>query len=154
MKHAITLIAISGFLLSAGFVVSQDVKPGQPASPQNDELSTVTRKQRDENIWMKAKQKHAHSIFDGLTEGDFTKVEEGAKSMYGSGILERWMGRRPETDRHEYDGQANALDYSLKELVRHSQKKDVDGAMTAYVMMSQACVRCHTLIRDHNDDPR
>ena len=128
----------------------------QPAAGQTASVSKAvqggerTIKLTDQDVWMKAKQQHSQIIFSGLTGGDFKKIENGATLMFGAGLLEKWLSDRNlnAQQKYAYEGQSNAFDYSLKELVRHSRQKDIDGALNAYVMMSQTCVRCHQLVRD------
>jgi len=63
--------------------------------------------------------------------------------MFESGVLEKWMADQDYIDHYAYKGEANAFDFALKELLRHSERKDVDRVLNAYVMISQTCVCCH-----------
>lgn len=98
--------------------------------------------------WMKNKQRHAQGVFAALTEGDFEKLSRSADLLYRNGIFEKWLADRKVSDDSEFEGQNNAFEYSIKELRRTAGRKDIVGALNAYVMMTQSCVRCHTLIRD------
>ena len=151
---SLTAIAVTGLALVSADAFD-DRKSTAARQTQKQDKAAQPSKKADKadaaNTWMKAKQRHAHEIFDGLTEGDFEKIDLAARTMFMSGVIEKWLGGPEYQDHHAYEGQLNAFEYSLKELARHAKAKDVDGALHAYVMMSQSCVRCHRLIRDDGD---
>lgn len=119
----------------------------------SDDEKSGDRKSGDENVaardkWMKAKQIHAQDIFAGLTDGDFDRMATSGRLLLGSGILEAWLKSREFTKQSDYRGQMYALEYANKELIRHAEDRNMEGALSAYVSLSQACVRCHMLLRD------
>ena len=144
MKPFLCTLAIIGLAVVAAFGFD-DQKRAAPAATETGRKDAANA---EPNKWMKAKQKHAQSIFAGLTEGDFDRIEKSAGQMYGSGLMEKWMGDREFSGHYAYEGQSNAFEYSLKELRRHAKQRDINGTLNAYVMMSQSCVRCHSLVRD------
>ena len=154
MKNLPITLAVMSIALSAGFVFCQEdqsaVSPKATTEKKKEE--PVPPKEEPEEVranrWMKAKQRNAHLIFDGLTEGDFEKVAKGAKFMRSSGALERWLSDQNYFDHYAYDGQANTFNYAVRELQRHAERNDIQGALNAYVMLSQTCVRCHSVVRD------
>lgn len=147
MKRFICAVAIIGLVFAAAHGFDDKNAPEKQPDPAIKSLPRDA-KAADRNNWMKAKQKHAQNIFAGLTEGDFERIEKSAGLMYGSGLIEKWLGDREYSGHYAYEGQTNAFEYSLKELRRHAKEKDINGALNAYVMMSQTCVRCHSLVRD------
>lgn len=143
-----------GLIAGAATVVPQTAQTETSKPTQGVTEPTAVAEQKNpvkqtSDVWMKAKQRNAHAIFDGLTEGDFEKIEASTLKMMGNNFLERWMVDRKEYEQYfAYHGQLNAFEYSTKELWRFAKQKDMDGALQAYVRMSQSCVRCHSLIRE------
>ncbi len=150
MKRFVCVTTFVGVVCTAISGFAEDNKrtfdSAKGASPAKADAKDQGK--QDPNLWMKAKQQHAHEIFSGLTEGDLKKVEQGASMMYGVGYLERWLADSELKKHSSYEGQANAFEYSLKEMVRHAKEEDINGALNDYLMMSRTCVRCHRLIRD------
>lgn len=121
------------------------------ASPEG--ADEAAQSATDPDLWMKSKQQSAQSIFAGLTQGDFDEVERSARRMLFVNVLEQWLRDEDFTRESDYRGQLNAFEFAAKELVRHAEDENMDGALEAYVQMSQSCVRCHQLIRDPMDAP-
>lgn len=144
MKSLVGSSIIVALTLGSPFFMSQT----QKTAKQEDKKATAKQKRKVDQ-WMKAKQSHAHEIFDGLIASDFKKIEDASAKMIGNNFLERWMANRKEYEKHfAYHGQLNSFEYSTKELWRFAKQKDLDGALKAYGVMSRSCVRCHQLIRD------
>ncbi|MGD9857471.1 MAG: hypothetical protein AB7U20_21220 [Planctomycetaceae bacterium] len=97
---------------------------------------------------MAVKLSSAQQIFEHLTRGDFEQLETSARRMQVLNFLEQWQREREFKQASDYQGQLNAFEFSTKELMRHAKDKNVDGALKAYLAMSESCVRCHELIRD------
>ncbi len=102
----------------------------------------------DMDRWMALKLTSSQRIFEGLTKGDFDQMERAARRMNVMNLLEQWSRNNTIRDRSDYQGQLNAFDFATKELVRYAGDHDMDGALKAYVAMSESCVRCHQVIRD------
>lgn len=97
--------------------------------------------------WMEAKLASSQRVFESLTRGDFQSLEENSRRLVVLNFMEQWIRSNSFVDKSDYQGQLNAFEFATKELVRHAQAQDIEGALTAYVKMSQSCVRCHELIR-------
>ncbi|MFV0445119.1 MAG: hypothetical protein ACK5Q5_16205 [Planctomycetaceae bacterium] len=140
-KRQRLVMALGISLLGATWLLQADDRPTatQEATPSPD----------DHDGWMKLKLVSSQQVFEGLTDGDFKKVENSARRMLVLNLLEQWAKRNEFTKKSEYRGQLNAFEFSVKELVRHAEDHDAEGALEAYVSMSRSCVRCHQLIRDH-----
>ena len=108
----------------------------------------VTPPPGDMDRWMALKLTSSQRIFEGLTKGDFEQMERAARRMNVMNLLEQWSRDNAVRDQSDYQGQLNAFDFATKELVRHAGDHDMDGALKAYVAMSESCVRCHQVIRD------
>lgn len=133
-------------VLTAGMALAlpADDRATKPAATD----AAVSPAADDHDGWMKLKLISSQQAFEGLTHGEFSKVETAARRMLVLNLLEQWAKREEFTRRSQYRAQLNAFEYSVKELVRTAGDHDSDGALEAYVSMSRSCVRCHELIRD------
>lgn len=106
------------------------------------------REEEDPDRWMQAKLSATQEIFEGLTKGDLEAVTTNARRMQAVHILEQWLRDTGFEEESEYQGQLNAFEFANKELIRFAGADDMDGALGAYQMLTESCVRCHQLIRD------
>ena len=83
--------------------------------------------------WMQVKLKSAQDVFAGLTNGDFTAVENSARRMQVLNVLEQWSARREFIGKSDYQGQLNAFEFATRELVRHA----VDGMIARLTFWSR-----------------
>jgi hypothetical protein len=140
--------AAAGVTLAGLAVQGQPTaKPAAKAEASNaDDAEDHEGSESDK--WMRIKLKASQGIFDGLTRGDHQKIEDNARRMLLLNFLEQWRRDNDFTRESEYEAQLNAFEYANKELIRTAHHKDIDGALDAYVRLSQSCVRCHQIIRD------
>lgn len=151
MKSLIGSSIVVTLLASTPLFVARTQESSKPSAGQKPVESPAGKQKQDHqsDVWMKAKQSHAHEIFDGLIDSDFKKIETASAKMLGNNFLERWLADRKEYKQSfAYHGQLNAFEFSTKELLRFAKQEDIDGALKAYGMLSRSCVRCHRLIRD------
>lgn len=161
------LMTFTGCLLCAGLLATQSggasdeaaagsvrnsAAANQPQEkkpvPADSAIATPADDKASADRWMLAKRHHAHEIFSGLTDGDYERIANGGRRMLVTGILEKWLRDSEFAKQSDYKGQLNAFEFANKELIRHAENQDIDGALTAYVKLSQSCVRCHKLVRD------
>lgn len=98
--------------------------------------------------WMAIKLTSAQEIVKHLTSADFEQLEASARRMHVMNFLEKWQREEDFAEQSEYQGQLNAFEFATKELIRHSQDENIDGALKSYVAITESCVHCHSLIRD------
>ncbi len=134
------LCAIAGGTLS-GLVQTSTADDAPDKSPQTE---------RDR--WMSVKLNSAQRILEDLTCGEFDRMETDARRMHVMNFLEQWQREEDFENKSDYQGQLNAFEFATKELIRHAADDNSDGALKAYVAMTESCVRCHQLIRDGQDD--
>ena len=147
MKHRrLTLLAALSVLSLAGsvFTVFGNAQPAVKKAPQVDD----EKAQADANKWMRLKLHSSQEIFAALTRGDSQQIETNARRMLVLNLLEKWIADNPLTDQTNYQAQLNAFEYATKELVRTGKSNDIDGALHAYGLLANSCVKCHQLIRD------
>jgi hypothetical protein len=116
------------------------------AAAADDEPEAAAPEERDR--WMAAKLTSSQQILEHLTRGEFEELETSARRMQVMNFLEQWLREEDFARESEYQGQLNAFEFATKELTRHAGDENVDGALNAYVAMTESCVRCHSLIRD------
>ena len=97
---------------------------------------------------MTVKLTSAQQILADLTSGDFERLETSARRMQVMNFLEKWLRDENFANKSGYQGQLNAFEFATKELIRNAQDNNTDGALKAYVALTESCVRCHQLIRD------
>ena len=136
-KHRAVTAAIAVLFIGLTLALRADDRGKTPAPDDHDG-------------WMELKLRSSQQVFESLTHGEFDKIETAARRMLVLNLLEQWMKRKEFTRQSEYKGQLNAFEFSVKELVRHAEDNNTEGALEAYVTMSRSCVRCHELIRDLN----
>lgn len=129
-------------------VDKEKLKVDESVSGESEKPAEETEKDVSPDRWMLAKRRHAQHIFEGLTDGDFEAVAVSGRRMLVTGVLERWLRENDYVKQSAYQGQLHAFEYANKEVIRHAEARDIDGALKAYVQLSQSCVRCHKLIRD------
>ncbi|MFN8705056.1 MAG: hypothetical protein ACK526_20260 [Planctomyces sp.] len=139
----------SGIGLSSAsqlFAESSQKADTKDTSAQADEEVSAEKEASDR--WMLAKRHHVQEIFRGLTDGDFELMESSGRRMVVTGILEKWMKEHNTSNPDEYQKQLKAFEAANRDLIRHAEAEDIDGALKAYVAISQSCVHCHKLLRD------
>ncbi len=104
--------------------------------------------QAGKDRWMTVKLNAAQQILADLTSGDFDQLEKSARRMQVMNFMEQWQRDAEVKRKSDYQGQLNAFEFSTKELIRYAGDQDTEGALGAYVALTQSCVRCHQLIRD------
>lgn len=97
--------------------------------------------------WMKQKARMSHNILDGLTDGDFAKIELNAQKMNVINFLEKMVASdKPEYK--EYMRQLNSFETATRDLLRQAHNKNIEGATLAYTQLTVSCVQCHRVVRD------
>ena len=139
MKRRITVISVVGLCALAAVTLTD----GGRWTTADDE-SPATAQDR----WMAAKLSSAQHALEHLTRGEFDKLQATARRMQVMNFLEQWRREEDFEEKSDYQGQLNAFEFATKELIRHAGDENTDGALEAYVAMTETCVRCHTLIRD------
>lgn len=137
-----TLIRLAGLLaVLTALVLLPAHAPAQKADTdrkidERDKAST----------WMTKKLDFSQQILAGLTRGDFALVRKNADAMVVVGYLEKYdRARNP-----EYRRQIRYFDDAVKELIRQTDRKNLNGAALAYTQLTLSCVHCHTILRDAN----
>jgi cytochrome c556 len=100
-------------------------------------------KTEDASFWMKRKLELSQKVFAALTEGDFDTIDQSARTMGKLNTIEKFIrGRNP-----EYRAQLEIFKFANEELIRHADKKNIDGATLAFNQLTLSCVNCHKQLR-------
>ena len=112
-------------------------------------LLPATLTAEDENddkgpsFWMKQKLKYSQEMLNGLALEDYALIEKNAIAMKGLNKLEFFIRQKPEG----YRTQLKTFEFSVSELVRNAEDKNIDGATLAFTQMAISCVNCHKELR-------
>lgn len=99
--------------------------------------------EKEPSFWMKQKLKYSQEILNGLAMEDYESIENSALSMKGLSKIESFVRQKPEG----YRVQLKTFEFSVNELARNAQEKNIDGATLAFTQMTISCVNCHKELR-------
>ena len=107
-------------------------------------LTAEDEKKNDEpSFWMKQKLTYSQEILNGLAKEDYEVITKNAMAMQGLNKIEMFVRQKPEG----YRTQLKTFQFSVNELVRNAEDKNLDGATLAFTQMTISCVNCHKEIR-------
>lgn len=122
---------------------------GQPSAPLDtqkqpavEETPKVTA-EKTMSFWMAKKLEFSKAILESLTKGDFESMAKNAERMQRLGKLEGFVRRNK-----DYQTQLHSFEVANQELVRHSVRRNVEGATLAFNQLTSSCVACHTMLRE------
>jgi cytochrome c556 len=136
LNHGKTETSMKAFI--AAGVVTVCALAAQPARTQEG-------KEQDINFWMKKKLDYSQAILSGLATADFDAINKNATSMDRLSKLEKFVRR---SDAEEYRAQLRVFLAANKDLIKATEKKNIDGATLAFTQMTLSCVNCHKALRD------
>ena len=97
---------------------------------------------------MQAKLASTQVILAELTYGDLAGVAKHARATQAVDALEYWLRGRTFRRRSEYHKQLNHYQFALRELARHAEDENIEGALESWLDVNRSCVECHNLLRD------
>jgi hypothetical protein len=93
---------------------------------------------------MKTKLKHAQMVLEGLTQENFVKIQESAKSMSALSRAAEWnVHKSPEYVRFSREFRQITTD-----MEKHAKNKNLDACTLDYIQMTLTCVACHKHVRN------
>ena len=101
------------------------------------------KEDNEPSFWMKQKLKYSQEILNGLAQEDYELITKNAAAMQGLNKIEFFVRQKPEG----YRTQLKSFQFSVNELVRNAQDKNIDGATLAFTQMTISCVNCHKEVR-------
>ena len=99
----------------------------------------------DQNLvpFMRAKLQHAQKAMEGMALEDFGLIAKSAQELSLISQAENWQVLQTA----EYRRQSTEFRRSADALKTAADKKNLDGAVLAYVDMTMKCVQCHKYVR-------
>ncbi len=144
MKVLILAIGI-GTISVAAYCQQQPTKQPEKVVDERasaDDTPKVT-KEKTMSFWMAKKLELSKAILESLTKGDFETLAKDAEQMRKLGKLEGFVRRNK-----VYQNQLQNFETANQELVRHSSRRNVEGATLAFNQLTTSCVACHTMLRE------
>jgi hypothetical protein len=115
-----------------------------PSSSRAEEPEKPQAKQGVRSFWMEKKLDYSQAILSGLATADFDEVGKNARAMNGLSEIEKFVrGKTP-----GYRTQLKFFRFTNDELIRQSDRGNLDGAALAFTQLTLTCVNCHKHIRD------
>ncbi|TWU22282.1 hypothetical protein Pla52o_33380 [Novipirellula galeiformis] len=95
------------------------------------------------SFWMQKKMEYSQDVLRGLAMADFKGMAENARQMRLLSKVEGFVRR----GNPEYQVQLHAFERICDELIRQSDKGNLEGATLAFNHLTLSCVSCHKLLR-------
>ena len=113
------------------------------ANPSTDDDVPKVTSEKTMSFWMAEKLELSKAILESLTTGDFDTMAKDAEQMQRLGRIEGLVRRNK-----DYQTQMHSFRLANQELIRHSMRKNVEGATLAFNQLTTSCVVCHTMLRE------
>ena len=115
---------------------------GEPTATSGDVEGTSDEEKA--SYWMTQKLRFSQEILAGLARADFDAINKNAEAMKGLSRVELFVRARTPG----YRTQMRAFEFATSELLRTSQRENLEGATLAFTQLSVSCVQCHKELRD------
>ncbi|MDB5386099.1 MAG: hypothetical protein JWM11_1745 [Planctomycetaceae bacterium] len=109
------------------------------AAPDKD----AEKSEQAVGAFMRKKLKLSEQALEGIVNEDFQMIQKAAEELDK-------MGRQKEWDVFSLDEYAHfSAEFRriAKSLGKQAEKKNIDGAVNAYMQMTMSCVECHKFTR-------
>src|SRR5947209_6212822 len=137
MKRAVMVLAVLALIWHVSLRSGQgeDAREGKPRGSKNtDQVKDL----------MHQKLVRSQDLLEGISVGDFDKIEKNADELLVLSNKAEWMVLQ--TPR--YKMYSDDFRRAAEELGRNARKKNLDAASLSYVEMTLNCVRCHKYVRE------
>lgn len=132
--------------------VQKDRKPPreekEAAAAEKLKASPAKKVDRAQSRWMEIKLTSTQVMLSELTRGNLAGVAKHARATQAIDSLEYWLRGREFRQRSEYHKQLNQYQFALRELARHAEDENIDGALESWLDVNRSCIECHKLLRD------
>lgn len=106
-------------------------------------MSGVGAQQKGNSEFMRAKLKHSQEIIEGLALENFDQITKNAQQLTLLSHATNWQVFQAE----EYLIQSREFRRATEALRDQAKKKNLEGAVLAYMDVTMKCVNCHKYIR-------
>ncbi len=93
--------------------------------------------------FMRAKLKHSQKVLEGLVLEDFNEIAKNAQEMSLLSLAATWQV----LETPEYVDYSRKFRNAADTLSDMAKKQKLEGATTAYNLMTVKCVECHKYVR-------
>ena len=141
------VVAIVGACSAYGVVSAPWVASGQEQAkpkPVAPSAGPELHEGQTASVWMKKKLDYSKNILEGISLGDFDKVNQNATKLRGLSKFETFVRRGTPG----YRAQADAFDRSLAEIIRQADKENIEGMTLGFHQLTISCVSCHRQLRE------
>ena len=135
----------SGIISWAAYCQQEPIQTVVPSkvNPSADDDAPKVTSEKSMSFWMAKKLELSKAILESLTTGDFDAMAKDAEQMQRLGRMEGLVRRNK-----DYQTQMQSFRLANQELIRHSLRKNVEGATLAFNQLTTSCVACHTMLRE------
>ena len=102
-------------------------------------MSGVGAQEKDNREFMRAKLKHSQEIVEGLALENFDQITRNAQQLTLLSHATNWQVFQTE----EYLMQSREFRRATEALRDQAKKKNLEGAVLAYMDVTMKCVNCH-----------
>jgi hypothetical protein len=95
-------------------------------------------------VFMRAKLDHSKNVLEGLALADFDLIARGAQELSLASQESSWQVLQTE----DYARLSAEFRRSCDSLRSAAKAENLDGAVLAWMEVTQKCVQCHRYIRD------
>jgi len=122
----------------AGVAAAVEPAPQDQAAPKKE-----AAEKQEPSFWMKQKLTYSQNMLNALAMEDYELLSKNAAAMKGLGTIEYFVRQKPEG----YRTHLKTFQFSVEELLRNAEEKNLDGATLAFTQMTISCVNCHKQLR-------
>ena len=102
----------------------------------------------DVAVFMRAKLDHSKNVLEGLALADFDLVARGAQELSLASQESSWQVLQTE----DYARLSGEFRRACDGLRSAAKAENLDGAVLAWMEVTQECVQCHRYVRDEQPD--
>lgn len=94
--------------------------------------------------WMKLKMEYSKNILEGIAKADFDEIAKNAEGMQGLNQVEGFVRRNVPG----YAVQLEIFKDATAELVKQSNRDNLEGSALAFTQLTLSCIHCHKRLRE------
>lgn len=146
MTRFANLVCISFAIIGSTYLAIQNQEQDKQ-DPQDKDRIVIPAdddKSVERRDFMRIKLLATQNIFEGLTTGKLSQIEEGINEVKGITEGERWVA----IDNDYYRKLTDDFVTTTKRLTEAAESKNLDAIALRFYQMSTSCIDCHKHVRD------
>ncbi len=124
----------------------------EPASPRQDRQKTIAPPQDSETMsrrdFMRTKLMYTQNIFEGLTIGDFEKIEMATRNVQMVTEGAQWVA----IENEDYSRLTEEFKTATRRLMTAAKTGNIESTALRFYELSTSCIDCHQHIREARYD--